>query len=1160
MLVRVCVLALLAIVTYVCPVRAGTTGSLLGTIVDAKSGAPLAGVALSAVSPAQAATARSDANGRFALLGLSPDTYVVSVERAGYQTSVRAGVTIAADQSATLDVRLVANLATIGRTQTQAAPDLVRPGVTADVTTIDAETQAKLSGLGGGGTQDAAWSALASVPGVFVQPGLGGYVYDFGFSIRGGDADSVGYELDGVPVNRSFDNYPSNTLPAIGQQQLQVYTGAPPTSSEGQGLSGYINQVIKTGTSPGFQTLDVGLGGPTQYNKLNFELGGATPNRSFSYYVGLSSIDRNYQYYNPNSGPGQTYGVPIRPCFGSLSDPAPSCTVNGVPVANGSTYGFALGPTNLGQLADTKERDAVVNLHFAIPRKRGRPDDVQVLYQTSWLKSDFYSSSLDQGGTAITYTAPYYVDSLVYNGPTGGFLNPTTGASLITNYAFPQSPTNRATFAAINPYARDNSNNDQSIFKLQYTHAFSDTSLLKVYGYSYYSDLLENAPQAAWADYYWYPQDACCGADQLGFDYTLASHTRGASATWTTQLGAHTLALQGSYTTATTLRDNNFSMYEGIPSAPAFYLVNSLSPTSGLCYSTTGSTATPISCASSAASQSLYNLQQGLIANPSAQTCGTGPTAGPCAYLVGENGQDGNLNTVTPKFTAFSLSDTWKPDARLTLDYGLRLDRYEFDGGDTTGTVARTFFFNAWNLDHCVSTANGAVLATATPGVCPSGSTLANLQNVSNQVFTYSVLQPRVAGAYTLADGTVLRASYGRYTEPPVSAYEQYNTYQQNLPAQLGPNFEAFGLNTPGHPVRPQVSDNIDASLEHRFKGTDLSVKLTPFVRTTHDQIQSFYLNELTEFVSGFNVGKQTSRGFEFELDKGDFNRDGLSGKLAFTYTNSFIKYSTLANGTTVMTAINTDIATYNAYTSYCASHQSDTRCGTITENGGAVAAAPYYNSTTGAPSQTGGAGFTANPYWNAPVQNLLDPNGTYVPYELFPQGPETFAQSYEAPYVFTGALNWKRQRLALTPTVQFIGGQRYGAPETERGLDPASTSGGLINAIPDSLTGTFDTLGAFVQPSNLLVHLQSRYALSPRATLTANIDNIVNSCFGGTKWAGAYAGNACGYSVVAGSVGVPSNLPVPAGQTTQTIMRYPYEPYFRNFPLTIFVGLKLGL
>ena len=122
---------------------------------------------------------------------------------------------------------------------------------------------------------------------------------------------------------------------------------------------------------------------------------------------------------------------------------------------------------------------------------------------------------------------------------------------------------------------------------------------------------------------------------------------------------------------------------------------------------------------------------------------------------------------------------------------------------------------------------------------------------------------------------TVLRASYGRYNEQPSAAYEQYNGLQQNLPDTLA-QFYSLGFTTPGHEVAPSVSYNSDLSIEHHFKGTDMSFKLTPFLRQTQDQIENFYINYTAGLTSGLNAGYQTSSGFEFQFDKGDFSRNGF--------------------------------------------------------------------------------------------------------------------------------------------------------------------------------------------------------------------------------------------------------------------------------------------
>src|ERR1700678_3899582 len=106
----------------------------------------------------------------------------------------------------------------------------------------------------------------------------------------------------------------------------------------------------------------------------------------------------------------------------------------------------------------------------------------------------------------------------------------------------------------------------------------------------------------------------------------------------------------------------------------------------------------------------------------------------------------------------------------------------------------------------------------------------------------------------------------------------------------------------------PPTSINYDVSLEQHFKGTDMSFKLTPFLRQTQDQIQNFFLDQKTGFVSGLNVGSQRSQGLEFLFQKGNFSKNGFAGQLSFAYTDSYITYGSLASGaygTSIIAATN---------------------------------------------------------------------------------------------------------------------------------------------------------------------------------------------------------------------------------------------------------------
>jgi len=1178
-------------------VLAGTTGSLSGAVVDASTNQPVPGAVVTAQSPSQTVSTTADGAGKYTFLSLNPDTYTVSAAPTSKYDAVSvSGITVFADQTQTVTLSQPSKLKVIGSVTSRAASALVKPGTTADIYSISSTQQDKVASVGGGGNLNSAWSAIATVPGVFIAPNQAGYIGAAPtISIRGGDYDQIGYELDGIPVNRAFDNYPSNAISSLGQQELQVYTGANPANSEGQGISGYINQVIRTGTYPSSRSLDLGIGAPTFYNKFTFETGGANPARTFSYYVGLGGYNQSYRYADQYNGASlnQLAGVPLSPCDATLvpQSAAPSCYgPQGQDYTNGgATPAYALGPYNFGLQSGLRDRDSIVNLHFGLPRKDGNKDDIQVLYDNSYLSNEFFTSTNDQGGTALTNNigtlgTPFYFDGFQYSGPLGGLL-PSNYQALTSNYLYPGSPTGRPLDAAIPPNQRDAFANDQAILKLQYQRNFGSSAFLRVYGYTYYSDWLNNGPQDAYANY----------IGPVSPDYELSSHSRGVSATFSDQLNsAHLLTIQGSYVTSSSLRDNNTAMFNGggLGKRSLFgVVVDSSNPLGGLCYTAGGAPTTCDFNVANAQFATLADAAAGAI-TPATGTCGNGP----CQYLVIGNGPFATYNTVKPKFTSFSITDQWKASDKLNLNLGLRFDRFQFDGADTFNSPARTFFYNAFNQDYCTDSGGGLVDKTQIPGLglginpattpCPTGFNAIHITNPTGIVTeAYNNLQPRFGATYTLDPRTVLRASYGRYVEAPNSAFQQYDTLNADAPYTLYNvyNFQRFGFTTPDHSVRPPISNNYDFSLEHQFKG-DLSVKLTPFLRKTQDQIQQFFLDQQTGFVSGLNVGKQTSQGFELEIDKGDFSRDGLAGKLSFAYTNSYINYTKLPNGTTILDPLNAQIKNYNAYTSFCGSNPNDARCSGSALAAGGGTAAPCYAG--GVADPTCAAGSVANPYWNAPVQALLDPNGQYPTFDTFPGGIGSSYQSYGAPYVMTAIVQWKHGPLAITPALQFVAGQRYGAPLTTPGVDPATCTGGLassvtgdprynygapggapydsttcgtLNAVPDPFTRQFDTIGAFRAPSQLLLHTQISYDVNKRTSIVANFANVINRCYGGTK-VGFTVNGACNYGIISPSGLAPVGNVYNPGFAIQPYLATPYQPTFTGNPFNMYVEARFKI
>ena len=1150
---------------------AGSTGVINGTLADATTGSPLGGATVSAASPSQTATAKTDATGGFAFLSLSPDTYTVSVEKAGYE-SLSVVVTVTADQTQRLVLRATTNLKTIGGVRSRPASSLVKPGAVTDSYSVNASTQERVTGLGGGGSLNQAFSALAATPGIFVPSGQNGWSQMAGVTIRGGTHSQIGYEFDGVPVNVGFNAFPGNNLSTLGQQEVQVYTGSAPTNSESQGLSGFVNQVIKTGTYPGFTTLKFSLGSPAFYNQASIEAGGASKSRLFSWFAGILAANQAFRVVDQFNGASRTfpngYAYDVQPC------PTPVTAANAnfaacYPSTPGGLGtgpgGFVYAPPNFLSPAYNRDRENIVNLHFGVPHKHDTlRDDIQLLFQTGGIKSDYYSSANDLGVPAYNYPV-----GNVYTGALAQTL-PTNYASLVQKYGFPN-----ALGTQIPATLRDEQQNNQSILKAQYTHNMGN-SYVRAYAYSLYSNFLFNAPNGASS-----PASNAFGEPP---DYKLWTHTSGYSAEYTNQLSnAHLFSAQASFSHAPSVRDNSTTWATSTSRAFAV-AVDSTNPNSGLCYGIAGAIATPGSCQTGDGQATFITYKAALAGTAPPSLAGLTCGGGACAYYTIENGLRGTNNVVGQDTIAASLSDQWRPSDRLTVDYGVRFHQYHVIGADTTGG-ARNFWFNAYNQDYCVNATPGntpiskAGLGIPVTASCASASSggvtyapVTMLNSPAN--YTFNEIEPRIGSTYSLGPNDVLRLSYGRYTQPTPTSFQQYDTHQQNLASYLAPRFYKYGYTGSGHNIPPQSSTNIDFSWEHGFSASDVSMKLTPFYRTTKNELTEFFIDPINQLTSGLPVGSLTTGGVEFQLRKGSFDRQGLSALVSYTYTNSRIKYQSLPGGGSIVSPINNDIKTYNAYTSFCAANASDSRCGSTTATDKSGKSAACFTAA-GIPDAACGAGSIANPYWNAPVQALLDPNGSYIPTDPVVATTGLGVNGYNVPHVATFVLNYRRGGFAITPSVQIQGGQRYGAPEANAGIDPgqgcktlpgsplagdprypygapggspydATSCNAALNAIPNVYTKTFDGIGAFTSPTQLLGSMTLSYDFSKRFGTTLVVSNLINQCFGGSKQAWTNGGpHVCSYeSGEISRANAPTGNAYNPGATFEPFAQYPYFGY----------------
>ncbi len=1192
LVVFVCILSLVAGWS---PVMAGTTGALIGTITDTTSGAPLAGAKVTLTSPSQVASTQTDAKGNFVFASMAPDTYTITIAKDGYDTNSTSGISILADQTLRLPFKLQHSLKNIANVTSRSSMNLVRSGTTTDVYSVSPAVTKAAAPIGGGGGLNNAYSAIAAMPGAFVpngQMGVNQTVY-----IRGGYYDQIGYEYDGVPVNRAFDNYPAHSASTLGQQELQIYAGGGGANSNATGLAGFINQVTKTGTFPGYGTGVLGIGAPTFYHQAEFEAGGATPDRLFSYYVGISGADQDYRYLDNDNGSDlvnifpYNVGPSNRTTYTDFY-PAmyPNCSaVNAKyknPVKNivtqdpgcYSTF-YNVAYSNPSYIAD---REAVANIHIGIPHKNDAgKDDVQLLYTNS---SEFrqYYSSVDDAGLPLTeglvqqgrLDPPHWPDYYTYPGGTP-FLAPAQSTKKIA-YLFPGSPTNRCANIAAIPGAscapgqevplpddyRDGRWDTASIVKLQYQKNFGSNAYLRVFGYTFYSNTNRSGATR---------RGIGSGYGAQNFDYEVDGHTRGLQADFADQINStNQINASVNYVKSGAYRINNYN-YDNGPYQQVSNLTdgtdcynafggkgvagfrgpcNSIQTQGTFLYPTAGRPEDPCSLANFAGSPA----------------CATGAT-----FRLTYTGNQALVNAVTPAFTNVALGDEWRPNDKLDINVALKYANDNFYL-QNTNDPGKNFWFAAAQQEFCYNPQTDQPVlvpqppqdaSTVEPYVsftCPidksSGKPVQTvhpdgkdghlfLSNTYPLTYVQNYWQPRIGMTFTANPDTVFRISAGRYAQEPQNYEIQYNSLEENLASELI-GFLPYGFTTPFHNAQAQFSDNYDFSYERHFKGTDMSIKITPYYRYATQQLdENIYIPTLLASPA-LNAGTESSSGVELEFTKGDFNKNGLAAVFSYTYLNSVEKWNNFQGITqNAVDPYNQYIQAYNA----------------LTKAGGGSKC--YKPSADATPAPACGPTSILNPYYNSAPQPLLDKNAWYVTGLDYP---------YTSPNVFSLILNYKHNRFAVTPAFTLNEGATYGSSADVIGIDPRTCSanqgsiglpGGVPrNAdytscgfaatptgnlyIPNPQTGTFDSFGQFRQPWQFNMGLSLHYDISPRVSATAIVANLVNACFGGsaTPWSAANPPSqyVCGYSPNPFYIANFYNGTSPNDRTANGV---PLNPYF---------------
>jgi outer membrane receptor for ferrienterochelin and colicin len=209
---------------------AGTTGKIVGKVIDNNSGEPLIGVNVLLFETYLGAS--TDLNGEYLILNVPPGKYKMVFSSLGHKSVHISNVIVNVDFTTVQDLRMSSEAIALGDTVVVTAErEIIRKDLTSSQAIITSD-EIKLLPV----------EEISSI----VQMQSGVTRGDDGLHIRGGRASEVLYKVDGLSVTDVFDGTNGVEIENSAIQSLQVISGTF-NAEYGQAMSGIINVVTKDG-------------------------------------------------------------------------------------------------------------------------------------------------------------------------------------------------------------------------------------------------------------------------------------------------------------------------------------------------------------------------------------------------------------------------------------------------------------------------------------------------------------------------------------------------------------------------------------------------------------------------------------------------------------------------------------------------------------------------------------------------------------------------------------------------------------------------------------------------------------------------------------------------------------------------------------------------
>jgi hypothetical protein len=841
---------------------AASTGQIVGTVVSSEGNKPIAGAQVNAASPSGTFRGKSDQSGAFVIVGVTLDTYTLSVQAQGYQPYAVQGVTVTADESTHVNAVLspVNKLRTIGVVRARSITSAFQPDQTVDRYTVNAQGIAQLLGKTFNVDQK---KLLSELPGVTVD--RNGTAL-----IRGGFSFQTSFQMEGIDYtepNRNIGNKNenvgnSNLLNGVGS--LEIIPGGGDATHGATG-TGIVSLTAKRGTYPPDGTLDYEVGDVGGGHQFGVEYGLA--GKHLSNFFGFTANDGIFQY--------GYYGVPASSIGASATTADPNANSN-VDAHFGALYTSAYFNT-----ATQSSRNFLDNFIY----KFGKSNQQQFQF---FVQSQAVYNTLNYGGTnGLTVAAPgQYLVVPVYGGNTQA---ETLGSNRITT-PFPGYVPGQPLTTADTVYS------PFEVFKLEYDDVLNSTTSLGARFYRTFADQQGYEP-----DQGLYISDN--GGTRTGF-----------SADLTKQLSTkNLLQIGGSYAFSHPF-GRVIDYIDYVPGYSNGFANNTVTQ---IDLSTGGNVVTPDFIVPQNYNIPQTGLPSGTPGCTNAQPIPGSPKAVgivPCGYLkrffpagIPALPPEVEVPTANQQVYGLYLQDTWSPNRRLRALLGLRLDGYNFQLPDDPSNppaingIAHQRQYEphvglSYQLTkHDALRANfGTTLSIPLPtfiGLNLDQSVYAPFNNIpsyDNTKGPFDPLRPNATRATYCGPGTLSVLPTGGLqvtgNQPCTSYGDQLYWLERDYRFGLQGQFS--------NPLTGATFTNYDLSYSHEFpNGTAL--KLTPFYRrgynVTEETRTLLGWDPITEVQSLSPVlyssdGLQSAAGAEFDVTRQAAL--GLSYQFSATYIN----------------------------------------------------------------------------------------------------------------------------------------------------------------------------------------------------------------------------------------------------------------------------------